>query len=234
MRRWFILYNVKIKDLPPLERPMERLIEKGAEALGTDELIAILLQTGNKQKSAKGLAEEILKEVGGIHNLENISYELLLKIKGIGERKASTLMALTELSKRMHQELETLQGVLLNNTSLVFRYYKDRIGHKKQEYFYTIYLNTRKRVLKEKLLFIGTLSYSMVHPREIFKEALLLDATSVICVHNHPSGHVIPSKEDLTITKKLSEVGALLGIPIVDHIIIGKNKYYSFYENEGI
>lgn len=220
--------------MPPSSRPLERLKEKGSEALSVEELLAILLGTGSKEKSAKGLAEEIIKESGGIHHLESVPYENLLKIKGVGRRKASTILALAELSKRMQQEHESLEGLVLKNSTLVFDTYKNKIGTKKQEFFYAIYLNIRKRVLKEKLLFMGTLAYSMVHPREIFKEALLLDASSLICVHNHPSGEVLPSKEDILVTQKLSEVGSLLGIPVIDHVIVSKNKYYSFYENKRI
>lgn len=121
-----------------------------------------------------------------------------------------------------------------NNTSTVYEYFKSKLDGKKQEHFYVIYLDNHTKIIKEKLLFIGTLNYSMVHPREIFKEALLSDASFIICVHNHPSGKSNPSKEDLNITKKILELGNKLGIKLLDHIIIGNDNFYSFYENGNI
>lgn len=223
---------MKIKEIPKNERPIERLINNGVDKLSNEELIAIILKTGTSGKNVKDLSLEILKNYD-IHSLKNINLENLLKIKGIGKTKAATLISCIELSKRMNINEDTLYDKKLTSSKLVFDYYKDRLKDKKQECFYCIYLDSNKRVLKDKLLFLGTLNYSMVHPREVFKEAYMLSANSIICVHNHPSGDVTPSKSDIELTKNLISSGMLLGIKIDDHIIVGKDKYYSFYE-EGI
>lgn len=226
--------NVKIKELPPLERPIERLIEIGAENLSNEELLAIVIKTGTKELSSKLIAQQLLRKIGSIQNLKYITYEELKKFKGIGNVKAVTFLAIIELSKRIHDNVNTLTLKKLNNTSIVYEYFKTRLDGKKQEYFYVIYLDNHTRIIKEKLLFIGTLNYSMIHPREIFKEALLTDASSIICVHNHPSGNCNPSNEDINITKKLLELGNKLGIKLLDHMIIGNTNFYSFYENGNI
>lgn len=137
-------------------------------------------------------------------------------------------MASIELGKRINREIDNLKSIKLNSTKLVYEYYKPILGEKKQEYFYCVYLDNSKKIIKDKLLFIGTINYSVVHPREVFKEAYMLSASSIICVHNHPTGNVLPSKQDLDITKNLIAVGNLLGIKIVDHVIVGKDNYYSF------
>ncbi len=224
---------MKIKEIPINERPIEKLINNGVETLSNEELIAIILKTGTNGKNVKDLSLEILKNYD-IHNLKNINLENLLKIKGIGYNKAATLIAAVELSKRMNIDCDSLYNKKLTSSDLVFNYYKDRLKDKKQECFYCIYLDSNKKVLRDKLLFLGTLNYSMVHPREVFKEAYMLSANSIICVHNHPSGDVTPSKSDLKLTNSLISAGMILGIKIDDHIIIGKDKYYSFFENGDI
>ena len=223
--------KVRIKDIETQDRPRERLINNGVESLSNEELIAILLKTGNKDNSAKELANILIKELDGIKHLNNINYEKLKSIKGIGPAKACELLASIELGKRINREITSINNIILNKTSKVYEYYKDILGDKQQEYFYCVYLDNKKRVIKDKLLFIGTLNYSVVHPREIFKNAYLLSASSIICVHNHPTGNTLPSKPDLELTKRLVEVGNLLGIKVIDHIIVGKFNYYSFLEN---
>lgn len=223
--------KVRIKDIETQDRPRERLINNGVESLSNEELIAILLKTGNKDNSAKELANILIKELDGIKHLNNINYEKLKSIKGIGPAKACELLASIELGKRINREITSINNIILNKTSKVYEYYKDILGDKQQEYFYCVYLDNKKRVIKDKLLFIGTLNYSVVHPREVFKNAYLLSASSIICVHNHPTGNTLPSKPDLELTKRLVEVGNLLGIKVIDHIIVGKFNYYSFLEN---
>lgn len=226
--------SVKIKELPVEERPYEKLINNGANTLTNEELIAILLKSGTQNYSAKDLASLILKNINNIGELNNINYIKLNKIKGIGNKKSCVLLAAIELGKRINNYLPTIINRKLNETSLVYEYYKDKIGLEKQEHFYCIYLDNSKKIIHEKLLFIGTINYSLVHPREIFKEAYLYSSTAIICVHNHPSGNVLPSEEDLNITKKLVSVGKILGIKILDHVIISQEKYYSFFENSDI
>ena len=212
--------TVLIKDIPKSDRPIERLINNGAEFLSDSEILAILIKTGTREKSAKTIADEILKKYKSLNELKNINLEQLTKIKGIGVTKAVSILAAFELSRRINNQIMSLNETKITNSSLVFEYYKNKIGDKNQEYFYCLYLNTAKKVIKDKLLFIGTVNKSVVHPREIFKEAYLLSASGIICVHNHPAGSVFPSKEDINLTKKLVEIGELLVVKIIDHVII--------------
>ena len=224
---------VKIKEMPLSERPVERLINSGSKALSNDELLGIILKTGTKEISSKELGLQILKEKP-INELSNITYEELIKIKGIGIKKATIILAVIELAKRMHQNISNLKGIKMNHPQLLFEYYRNIFWDTKQENFYAIYLDNKGVIIKDKLLFLGTINYSMVSPREIFKEAYLCDAASIILLHNHPSNNVVPSHNDLETTINMIQVGKLLGIKVLDHIIVGKNKYYSLKENEDI
>lgn len=226
--------SIKIKDIPVTERPRERLIQYGSDALSNEELLAILLKTGTKNMSAKDLASFIISKTNNLKDIDKINYDYLKDVKGIGEAKATVIMAALELGKRMNQKMKTITGVKFTNSKIVYDYYKTILVYKKQEHFIAVYLDSNKRIIKEKLLFMGTLNQSLVHPREVFKEAYLVSASSFICVHNHPSGNILPSKADLDITKNLKEVSQLMGVPLVDHIIVGTDNYYSFYENGDI
>ena len=225
---------VGIKKIPKEDRPYERLINLGVEALSNEELLAIIIKSGTKEESSKDIANHLLSDIGGIKKLNEITFEELKKYNGIGNVKACTLIATIELAKRINSELETIKNIKLTSSDLVFKYYKDRLGSKRQEYFYAVYLDNSKRIIKDKLLFIGTINYSLVHPREVFKEAYNNGASAIICVHNHPSGNVLPSKQDYDVTNNLISVGKILGIKIVDHVIISSNNYYSFLENDDI
>ena len=226
--------GVKIKDIPISDRPMERLINIGVESLSNEELIAIILKTGTKGESAKDLSNLILSKINNIKELNNINYEFLKKIKGIGMSKACNLLAAIELGKRINREVDNIKNIKLTSSDIVYKYYKEKLGDKKQEYFYAVYLDNSKKIIGDKLLFIGTVNYSLVHPREIYKEAYLLGASAIICVHNHPGGNPLPSKQDYEITNNLVSASKILGIKLVDHIIICKNNYYSFLENNDI
>lgn len=226
--------GVKIKDIPKEDRPCERLIEKGVESLSNEELLAIIFKTGTKGNSAKDLASFLLSKIESLKKLNDINLESLKRIKGIGISKACNLLAAIELGKRINKEVDTIKNIKLTSAELVYKYYKEKIGDKKQEYFYAVYLDNGKKILDDKLLFIGTINYSLVHPREIFKEAYLLGASAIICIHNHPGGNPIPSKQDYEITSNLIEASKVLGIKLLDHIIICENNYYSFLENEDI
>ena len=225
---------VKIKDIPLNDRPIERLINNGVENLSTEEILAIIIKTGSKKYSSKEIASQILSEIKEVNKLKNINLNTLLKIDGIGIKKASVLLASIELGKRINSVLDTLNDIKITNSLQVYNYYRNIIGDKEQEYFCCIYLDSNKKVLESKTLFIGTLNYSMVHPRDIFKEAYIVGAISIICVHNHPSGEIFPSKKDRELTNHLIQIGNIMGIKIDDHIIIGDNKYYSFFENNDI
>lgn len=222
---------VKIKDIPIYDRPCERLIRNGVENLSNEELLAIIFKTGTRGLSSKDLGSFLLSQIGDLNSLNKINYETLKKIKGIGQSKACNLLAAIELGKRINREVDNIINIKLNSSDLVFKYYRDKLKNIKQEYFFCIYLDNNKKVIRDKLLFIGTLNYSLVHPREVFKESYLLSASAIILVHNHPSGIVTPSKQDIEITNNLINIGTLLGIPVIDHIIIGNNNYYSFVQN---
>lgn len=221
---------MKVKDLPLSERPRERLQQVGAENLSNEELLSIILKNGTKKKSVKELSIDILSEVGEIKNLKNITKENLQKIEGIGIVQALTILSVMELGKRIYLDSSYDTKIILNSSASIFEYMKYQLWDKKQEYFYCLYVNQRKELIERKLLFMGTVNRSIVHPREVFKHAYLCSASGIICIHNHPSGDVYPSKEDIRLTNSLVEIGTLNGIPIIDHIIIGDDKYYSFYE----
>lgn len=223
--------SIKIKELPKEERPRERLLKNGVEALSNEELISILIKSGSKQESAKDIARQLLISYESIQAFGQITYEQLIHSKGIGDSKACSILAAIEIGKRIQKSVPTLEKQKINQAQLVFDYFKGTLSKKRQEHFYCIYVDSQKRFLKESLLFVGTLNYSLVHPREIFKEAYLIESCGIICVHNHPSGIVNPSLEDIQLTDRLKQTGLLLGVPILDHIIIGENCYYSFYEN---
>lgn len=221
----------KLKEIPKIDRPRERLINFGAESLSNEELLSILLKTGTKNVSVKELASIILNKIGDINKFSEINYPFLSSIPGIGSAKACTLLAVVELSKRIARKNASLNNVIIKSADIAFDYFRYIFKDQMQEYFYVIYLDNKKRVIDNKLLFKGTLNQSIVHPREVFKSACILSASSIICVHNHPSGNVEPSKEDINLTKRLSEIGILMGIKVVDHLIISDDNYFSFLEN---
>lgn len=221
----------KIKDIPANDRPIERLINNGPSVLSLEELIAIIIKTGTKEVSAKTLAGNILAKAKNTDDLKNMTLEELVSIKGIGYTKAATLIAAIELSKRLQRGLETIKHIQVTNAEMVYTYYHSFLQTRGQEHFYCLYLDSQKRVLESKLLFLGTLNYSMVHPREVFMEAYMNHAVSIICIHNHPGGNPTPSRADTELTRRLVEIGKLMGISVDDHIIIGRNSYYSFFED---
>lgn len=220
--------NILVKDIPILDRPRERLLKYGVINLSNEELLSIVLKNGTKNESVMSLSYNILKSINNISDLKNISVNKLTKINGIGEVKAITLIAAIEIGRRVYHE-QNNKKVLLNDSKLVYNLLHNELYDKKQEYFIVLYLDNKKYLIEKKILFIGTIDYSTVHPREVFKYAYINSASSIIIVHNHPSGDVLPSKNDINLTKTLIEIGKLNNIPIIDHIIIGNNNYYSFY-----
>ena len=222
--------NVMIKKIPINDRPRERLINYGVSSLSNEELLSILLNSGTKNISVKNLASIILSKTNNLKDLEKLSYYDLISIKGVGSVKASIILSFLELARRINLEGASINNIKLNDPIKVFNYFKYKIN-KNQEEFYCIYLDAKKRVIDTKLLFVGTVNHSMVHPRDIFKEAYSLNAAFIICVHNHPSGDVNPSQDDVNVTKRIFEIGNLMGVKLVDHIIVSERKYYSFLEN---
>ncbi len=194
-------------------------------------MLTILLKSGTKNNSVKQLANNILNKLDSINELKNINYNTLISIKGIKAAKACEVLAAIELGKRINKKFNNVNEIQITSSDSIFEYYKNILEDKKQEYFYCVYLDTKNKIIKDKLLFIGTINESLVHPREVFKEAYLASASSIICVHNHPTGIPSPSKNDDIITEQLKKVGHILGIKVLDHIIIGKNTYYSFNDN---
>ena len=222
---------IKFKDIPNDDKPRERLFNYGANNLSNEELISIILKTGSKNFSVKEVSLKILEFVKDITMLKDIGISSLMKIDGIGRVKAIELKAALELGRRVYSNNNTINKIKMNNPLVIYEYFKEVLIDKKQEYFYCIYLDTKGNLLDKKCLFLGTINNSVIHPREIFKEAYLLSANGIICVHNHPSGDSTPSKEDIVVTRKLQELGIIHGIKIIDHVIIGNNNYYSFNDN---
>lgn len=225
---------MKFRDLPNEEKPRERLILYGADTLSNEELLMIILKSGTKKYSVKELANRILEFSGGISNLKNITYQKLMEIDGIGKVKAIEIEAILELSKRIYMDKNIQDVIKCTNPETIIYYFNSLFKDKLQEEFYVIYLDNKKNYLDKKRLFIGSINASIVHPREIFKQAYLISASFMICIHNHPSGDPTPSREDIEFTKKLFEIGNLHGIYLVDHLVIGRDCYYSFYENNNV
>lgn len=221
--------NILIKDIPLNERPRERLVKYGVKNISNEELISIILKTGTKDKSVKELSNMILSKYSDISNLKELEIQDIMKIKGIGKVKAIELIASIELGRRVYVD-KNIDELKIKGSIDVYNYFNDLLKDKKQEYFYAVYLDNKKKVITKRLLYIGTINGSVAHPREIFKTAYLVSASFIICVHNHPSGDPSPSNEDIVFTNKLIEIGKLNNIPVLDHIVIGRNCYYSFFE----
>ncbi|MCR1935299.1 RadC family protein [Clostridium tepidum] len=221
--------NFKIKDLPKNERPQERLIRYGAEALSNSELLAVILRTGTKNQNIMMLTSSLIKETGGLDQLFDQSIEELTKIKGIGVTKAVQILALSEISKRF-KTYKSGNDYKINKPLDVSNLVMEDMKYLRQEKLKVLILNTKNIVTYIRDIFIGTLNSSIVHPREIFCEAIKKNGASIIICHNHPSGDPTPSQEDINITLRLKECGKLIGIDLLDHIIIGENKYISIKE----
>lgn len=227
-----IYIHCKFKELPDDEKPRERLIRYGAASLSDSQLLAIVLRNGCHNKNVYDLALEILQNFP-LSEIRNCSFYDFISIKGVGEVKALEILAVIELGKRIFlRKKETLVG--LKRPEEIWNDIRYFISNAKQEYFYCYYFNQKQELLERKLLFMGTVNRSIVHPREIFKEAYKLSASSIVCVHNHPSNCVTPSKEDVLLTDHLVKAGHIQGIPIRDHIIVGEFSYYSFFEHHNI
>ena len=217
---------MKIKELPDFDRPREKLEKLGPKALSNIELIAVLLGRGTRVKDVYQLSKEVLECVE--NDFEKLNFTTLMRINGVGKTHACQILAAFELSQRyLFQD-----GIKIQNAGDVFKLVSD-LKEKKQEYFVTLTLDGAARLIQKRVVFIGTLNQSLVHPREVFADAIGDRAAGVICVHNHPSGNIQPSREDIAVTKKLVEAGKIIGIRIMDHVIIGKTSYFSF-QAEGL
>jgi len=216
-----------ITHWPETERPRERLMAKGPDALSDAQLLAILLRTGRRDSSAVQVAIELLGRVGSIGGLAMCGIEELCAIQGIGPAKAAQLKAAVELGRRsLAAPLST--GTRISSSADLFKHFHPILRDRKQELFKVVLLDAKNTVLKEATVSEGTLTLSLVHPREVFASAVRESAAAVIFLHNHPSGDPTPSLEDRHLTDRLVEAGRLLGIPVLDHVIIGDGRYVSF------
>jgi DNA repair protein RadC len=222
-------HRYTIKQLPPELRPRERLLAAGPSALSDGELLGLLFGIGNREKTAVELAGEVISEAGGLHGLYDVSVHELMLINGIGEAKACIILAAVELGRRIGQVRNPGRPVV-SSPADVDRLLRGRIANLDRENFVAVLLNTKNEVIETPTVSVGTLSSSLVHPREVFKPAIRASAASVILAHNHPSGKAEPSLEDREITRRLCEAAGILGIEVLDHVIVGDN-YFSMKEH---
>lgn len=219
---------MRIKDMPEENRPRERFQKKGADALSDAELLAIILQKGSINENVVDMSNRLLAKYA-ISKLSELSLKELQEIKGIGPAKAMQIKAIFELTKR--HNLSKRNGESIKSAQDVFEYSLSRLPAENKEFFMVLHLDSKNKVIKDEVVSVGTLNESVIHPREIFKSAIKESANSVILVHNHPSGDPTPSKDDLEITEKLFAAGDLLNIKVLDHVIVGRETYWSFKEN---
>ena len=209
---------MKVKEMPPSFQPRERMLKFGVENLSDVDLLSIILRTGTKDANVKEVSSSILASVGSITNMADVGIRELSKIKGVGNIKAITILAAIELGKRVvNKEIEI--NMLLNNSNIIHETFKSLFLNSQQEKVLAIYLDTKKRLISYKFIFIGTIDRSIIHPREIFNEALKVHASSLILMHNHPSNDLNPSKEDIAITNQIKECGDIIGITFWTSII---------------
>ncbi|HAX03306.1 MAG: hypothetical protein A2Y45_00905 [Tenericutes bacterium GWC2_34_14] len=222
-----------IKEMPKEERPRERLISKGPDVLSNEELLAILLRTGEKDLSVMDLSKHVLYHLTSLEDLKRMSVFELMNVRGIKEAKACAVIAAIELGKRLSQTKRETK-IMIKSAYDVYHHLSNQISHLMQEHFITLYLNTKSEILTQETIFIGTINQTLIHPREIFKTAIKLSSSSVLFVHNHPTGDASPSKADLLATDRLMEASDVMGIDIIDHIIIGKGEFYSIKEGKKV
>jgi len=223
-----------VRDLPLDERPREKLLLRGALHVSDAELLAILLRTGTKGKSVIKMALELLAEHGNLAALATRSSASIRKISGIGKDKAATLLAAFEITRRVQQQSRNVFDKAITSPDEVAEYFIPRLRDEMKELFLVICLSSANKITKYEVISEGSLDSTVVHPREVFKVAIENHAKSIILMHNHPSGNVNPSQEDIAMTKKLAEAGKIMDIPVYDHIVVGGNKYTSFAEKKYI
>ena len=223
---------MKLKDLPDEEKPRERLIKLGARNLSDAELIAIIIRSGVKSCNVKTLAENLLSYYGGVSNLKNLTINRAKEFKGLGSVKAVSLLASLELGRRVYENDVIKPNIKIKNSVDAYTYFSKIIYDEKQENFLVIYLDNKSKYISHKIIFKGTINQSIVHPREVFKQAFLESASSIIIMHNHPSGDVTPSASDDEVTANFAKIGEIMGVKLVDHLIVSKDNYYSYIESE--
>lgn len=214
-------------QLPQSEQPRERFFSLGIEQLSNQELLALILRTGSSQRNVLELALDVLKHYPTLLDFKQTTLQELQQINGVGEVKALGVLATIELGKRLEQ-IETLSDMQITDVATVGRYLVKKMKDYRQEHLVALYLNTKNYLLRERVIFIGTLNESVAHPREIFHYAVRYSASKIIIAHNHPSGDVSPSPRDISFTKRLEQCGEMMGIQILDHLVIGKKEFLSF------
>jgi DNA repair protein RadC len=216
-----------IHDLPPSDRPRERLLKHGIEALSSQEVLALLLGRGIRGESVMVTAQKLLSKFGNLKNIAAASVTELSSINGIGPAKAAQIKAAFELSRRLDDYEDYAPGEKVKAPADAIKHVKNMLKGKKKEHFLIMSLDSRNHPIKTSTISIGSLDSSIVHPREVFKEALSCSAASVIFIHNHPSGDTEPSEEDIQITRRLIEAGNILGVDVLDHVIVCDNNFLS-------
>lgn len=224
---------MKLKNLPSILLPREKANVNGIESLNDQELLAILLSSGYQGCNVLELSSTIIETMHGLENFDSKDLDFFLSIKGIGQHKALILMSVIELHKRIIKH-KIKEYIYLENPDAIFKLYQPQFINEKQEQFLVLALNTKNALINQQVVFIGTLNHSLVHPREVINFLIQNNAAAFICLHNHPSGDVKPSLIDQEITFKLQEIGQLVGIPLIDHVIIGHQHYYSFKQNQAM
>jgi DNA repair protein RadC len=227
--KYFLCYNFNMKTIKELhndDKPREKIVKKGVQALKNDELLAVLLGSGIKGKDVRKLSREIVAILDS--SFHTISLEQLCRVHGLGVAKASQILSAIELAKRYISQ----GNVKIGSADDVYSELK-AFANKRQEYFLTITLDGASHIINVRTVFIGTLNQSLVHPREVFADAIADRAAGIIIAHNHPSGTLIPSRADISITERLKEVSKLIGIELLDHVILAKDGFYSFAD-EGL
>ena len=224
----------RMKEMTVENRPYEKCMRYGASQLTDEELLAVLLRTGTKGMSALELARKILQTQSGeesLLNIHNLTLQKLKKIKGIGQVKAIQILCLSELAKRL-AKTSAKEGLTFELPSTIAEYYMEEMRHQKQEHIKLLMLDSKMKLIRERNISKGTVNLTVISPRELFIEALECNAVNLILLHNHPSGDPTPSKEDFLLTKRVKEAGELIGIHLLDHIIIGNQRYISLRENQ--
>ncbi|MFW6025025.1 MAG: RadC family protein [Candidatus Woesearchaeota archaeon] len=221
---------MKIKEISKSNRPRERLKEFGISSMSDIELLALILQTGTRDENVLEMSTRILSN-NEFKDLSLMSYLELKRIKGIGDAKASKLISIFELFKRiLKKERFKDKSIKLNSSEKVYHLLKSEMSDKKQEMVYLITLNTQNQLIKKRMVFKGSLNESVIHPRELFNFAIRDNSRSIIIAHNHPSNTLEPSQNDIEITRRIKKVGKIIGIDLLDHLIIINNNYFSFKE----
>ncbi|MBB6729313.1 RadC family protein [Cohnella zeiphila] len=218
-----------IREIPQDERPRERMIKQGASALKDAELLAILLGTGTRNESAIRLAERIIQECGGLRRFAESSWDELTQIRGVGPAKSLQLQASIELGRRLARS-RLPDMIRISRPQDAADLLMEELRHLREEHFVCLFLNTKNQVIGRQTLSIGSLNASVVHPREVYRAAIRRSSASILCAHNHPSGDPTPSPEDVSLTRRLAEAGELIGIELLDHLVIGDNRFISLKE----